>query len=58
MVVNMEEREALKRQIDLLQSKSLPVNVDNCSCYRRVNKGCFAQHGCLKLVGRTRFVEG
>lgn len=54
MVVNMEEREALKRQIDLLQSKSLPVNVDN----RRVNKGCFAQHGCLKLVGRTRFVEG
>lgn len=54
----MEEREALKRQIDLLQSKSLPVNVDNCSFYRRVNKGCFAQHGCLKLVGRARFVEG
>lgn len=36
--VNMEEKEALKRQIELLQSKSAFVNVDSCKNSERVNE--------------------
>lgn len=34
----MEEKEALKRQIELLQSKSAFVNVDSCKNSERVNE--------------------